>query len=73
MMDKDDIQNYVDASDWKDVETEYGQEYSGGSLLLLEDHPSYPLERRIEHAKKFGGRIYKRLVLVISDWEEVDD
>jgi hypothetical protein len=73
MMDKDDIQDILDNRCWVNVDTEYAQEYSGGSLLLLEDHPSYPLERRIEHAQKFGGRIYKRLVLVISDWEEVDD
>jgi hypothetical protein len=72
-MDKDDIQEVLDECDWSDVQIEYGQAYKGGDVLLMEDHEEYPVTKRIAHAKKFGGHIFKRIVLVVSDWEEVND
>jgi hypothetical protein len=72
-MDKDDIQNFLDASDWGDVQVEYAQQYSSGDMLIMEDHEEYPVAKRITHAKKFGGKVYKRYVLVIWDWEKVND
>lgn len=65
------ILNILDGLYTSGVEVEYGQEYSGNAVLLLDDNEFYPIEKRIEHAHKFGGRIYKRHILVISDWEEV--
>jgi hypothetical protein len=54
---------------------EYGQLMSAGSVQLwdldLELLEIYPLAKRIEHGKRHGGRVLRRRVIVVDDWEEV--
>lgn len=56
-------------------ETEYGQLYSDGSMLLWSQSDDvlkvYPLDEQIEHAQRRGGKVYRRRVIVVGDWEEV--
>lgn len=53
--------------------TEYALLLSGGGWKLrasgAEEH--YPLELWIEHGKRHGGRVAKRVVIVVEDWEEL--
>lgn len=54
---------------------EYGQLYSGGGYLTFNDSPViekiWPLADRIKAGQRSGGRVYRRRIVVIEDWEEV--
>lgn len=48
---------------------------SGGGMHVRYEDPEieriYPLAQWIEHGHRFGGRVYRRTVIVVEDWEEV--
>jgi hypothetical protein len=56
------------------VVEEYGQLMSAGSVQVWDLSPEmldiYPLDRRIEHGKRHGGRVLRRRIIIIDDWEE---
>ncbi len=58
-----------------DVVTEYATGMSGGSMNIRPDDPdiehAYPLTAWIEHRQRDGGKVYRRQVIVVEDWEEV--
>lgn len=62
-----------------EVVTEYGQLYSGGSVLTWPRDPSGELERlwpladRIANAREGGGTAMRRRVCVVTDWEAVTE
>lgn len=53
---------------------EYGHLMSGGSVQVWDLAPElldiYPLENRIEHGKRNGGRVLRRRIIVVDEWEE---
>ncbi|BFP50061.1 hypothetical protein KCMC57_64290 (plasmid) [Kitasatospora sp. CMC57] len=53
---------------------EYGQLMSGGGVHMWNLAPdlldAYPLDRRIEHGKLHGGKVLRRRVIVLDEWEE---
>lgn len=55
--------------------TEYGQLMSGGGVHVWKLTPDslriYPLAERIEHGKRFGGKVMRRQIIVLDEWEEV--
>ena len=55
--------------------TEHGLLMSGGGMQVRNDAPEiekiYPLEEWIVHNQRFGGKVYRRRVIVVEDWEEV--
>jgi hypothetical protein len=63
-----------DADDVRVVE-EYAQLYSGGSMLVRNAHPEvdriFPLADWIKASTRGGGRVYRRVITVVEDWEEV--
>jgi hypothetical protein len=48
---------------------------SGGSMQVRCDDPEieriYPLDRWITAQQRFGGKVYRRVVVVVEDWQEV--
>lgn len=54
---------------------EYGQLMAGGGVHTWPCDPEtldiYPLAKRIEHGKRHGGRVLRRRVIVVDDWEEI--
>jgi len=54
---------------------EYAQLYAGGSMLIRNNAPDvervYPLKTWVEHATRAGGRVFRRVVIVLEDWQEV--
>lgn len=54
---------------------EYGHLMSGGGVQAWPDAPEilaiYPLAKRIEHGKRNGGRVLRRRIIVIDEWEEI--
>jgi hypothetical protein len=56
----------------QEVYVEYAQEYTSGDMHLLAYDKLYPIDKRIQRIMKFGGRVYKREIIVVSDWEEVE-
>lgn len=56
--------------------TEYGELYSGGGYLLRNPAPEieriYPVAEWIKHGRQDGGRVFRRRVIVVEDWTEVD-
>lgn len=57
------------------VVTEHAQLMSGGGYHVWNTEPYieeiYPLAKKIEHGQRFGGRVYRRRVIVVEDWVEV--
>jgi hypothetical protein len=53
---------------------EYGQLMSGGGVHVWDLDPElldiYPLDKRIEHGKRNGGRVLRRRIIVVDKWEE---
>lgn len=49
---------------------------SGGSMQVRNADEQieriYPLERWIPDHQRFGGKVYRRTVIVVEDWTEVD-
>lgn len=54
---------------------EHGLLMSGGGMHVRNDDPQvdriYPLPLWVEHHQRFGGKVYRRTVIVIEDWREV--
>lgn len=54
---------------------EYANEYTGKSMLIAfrdeETESIYPLENWIRNQQRFGGKVYRRKIIVVEDWEEV--
>lgn len=57
------------------ITEEYGGLMSGGGVNVWPDGPElldiFPLAKRIENGKRFGGHVLRRRVIVIDDWEEI--
>lgn len=55
---------------------EHAIQMRDGSMQVRADSPGhehvYPLADWIEHNQRFGGRVYRRVVVVVEDWEEVE-
>jgi hypothetical protein len=55
--------------------TEHAHQMSGGGYHVWNTEPYiekvYPLAQRIEHGQRFGGKVYRRRVIVVEDWAEV--
>jgi len=49
--------------------------FSGGSMLVRPDDPEveriFPLADWIPASQRFGGKVYRRVITVVEDWEEV--
>lgn len=57
--------------------TEYATLMSGGGFHVRNGDPEieeiYPLAQWIPNERRFGGRVYRRRVVVVEDWEEVSE
>jgi hypothetical protein len=55
--------------------TEHATGMSGGGMNVRPDDPEiervYPLAVWIAHRQRDGGRVYRRRIVVVDDWEEV--
>ena len=55
--------------------TEYAIEMSSGAMQVRNSDPEiekiYPLAEWIPHQRRFGGKVWRRRVIVTQDWEEV--
>jgi hypothetical protein len=62
-------------SDDGSAEVEYGQLMSGGGFQTFNSDPEieqiYPMADRIKAGQRFGGKVYRRTIIVLQDWEEV--
>jgi len=58
-----------------DEVTEYAQLMSGGGMHVRNPHPEieriWPLADWIKAGQMGGGRVYRRVITVVEDWEEV--
>jgi hypothetical protein len=58
------------------VVTEYGVIRKGGDHVVWNTEPAveaaYPLAKRIANEVRNGGEVYRRRVIVVDDWVEVD-
>ncbi len=56
-------------------QVEHGQRLFGGGYQTRSSDPVveqiYPLKQWIESSKRFGGKVYRREIHVIHDWEEI--
>lgn len=56
--------------------TEYGVRMSGGEYRTLTTTPRleeiYPLADRIKAERRDHGKVYRRRIIVVEDWHEVD-
>ena len=56
--------------------TEHATMMSGGGMHVRIDLPEvediYPLAEWIEHNQRFGGKVYRRRIIVVEDWAEVE-
>jgi hypothetical protein len=59
------------------VVTEYGQIRKSGDAVVWDTEPYIeevrPLAKRIENTLRMGGEVYRRRVIVVEDWTEVDE
>lgn len=57
--------------------TEHAQRFSGGSMLVRNPHPDieriYPVADWIRDEQRNGGKIYRRRIVVLEDWTEVEE
>jgi hypothetical protein len=60
-----------------DVQVEHAILYSGGSMLVRPNDPGveavWPLADWIRAHRRNGGRVYRRRVVVVEDWQEMGD
>jgi hypothetical protein len=51
---------------------EYAVLYAGGSMLVRPNdiESIYPLEQWLPNQKIMGGKVYRRTILIVEDWEE---
>lgn len=54
---------------------EHAIEMSGGGMHVHYDHPDieriFPLADWIKSQQRFGGKVWRRTVIVVDDWQEV--
>lgn len=54
---------------------EHALQMSGGSMQVRNDGAHiervYPLAQWIPDQQRFGGKVYRRTVIVVEDWHEV--
>jgi hypothetical protein len=54
---------------------EYGEMLTSGGFQTWNTEPDilaiYPLAERIKNARRFNGKVYRRRIIVVDDWEEV--
>lgn len=54
---------------------EYAQLYTSGAMLVRNDHPEidliFPLGDWIRASTRHGGRVFRRVITVVEDWQEV--
>ena len=57
--------------------TEYAELMSGGGMHVRNDDPEveriYPLAEWLPAARRFGGHVYRRRIVILEDWEEVTE
>lgn len=57
--------------------TEYAQRYAGGGMLVRNPHPDieriYPVADWIRHEQQLGGKIYRRRIVALENWTEVEE
>lgn len=57
--------------------TEHAVMMSGGGMHIRCAAPEvenvYPLTKWIEHQQRRGGKVYRRRVVVLEDWTEVEE
>jgi hypothetical protein len=55
--------------------TEHAVRMSSGAMTVRYDHPDidriFPLAEWIRSEQRFGGRVWRRRIIVVDDWEEV--
>lgn len=52
---------------------EYGVQLSdGGFEVWPPDNSDYPTVKRLGHALRDGRKVYRRRIIVVEDWTEVD-
>lgn len=55
--------------------TEHATWMASGAMQVRSSHPDieflYPLANWIKHETSHGTKIYRREIIVVSDWEEV--
>jgi hypothetical protein len=55
--------------------TEHAVRMSSGAMTVRYDHPDidriFPLAEWIRTEQRFGGRVWRRRIIVVDDWEEV--
>ncbi|GHH57882.1 hypothetical protein [Lentzea cavernae] len=56
---------------------EHAQRYAGGSMLVRNPHPDieriYPVPEWIRDEQRNGGKLYRRTVVVLEDWTEIEE
>ena len=56
--------------------TEHAIRMSGGSMQVRPNDSHieriYPLDQWIPDQQRFGGKVYRRTVIVVEDWTEVE-
>jgi hypothetical protein len=66
--------NGTSATRHKEV-VEHAYEMSGGGFHVWNTEPYieeiYPLAQKIKASQRFGGKVYRRQVIVVEDWTEV--
>jgi len=59
-----------------DEVTEYAAGMRGGGKHVRAPYSEvdqiYPLAEWIEHQQRDGGKVYRRTIIVVEDWAEVD-
>ncbi len=54
---------------------EHAIQMSGGGMYVRYDHPDiewiFPLADWIKSEQRFKGKVWRRVVVVVEDWEEV--
>ncbi len=57
--------------------TEYAELMSGGGMHIRCNDPLveriYPLAEWLPAARRFGGHVYRRRIVILEDWEEVTE
>lgn len=60
-----------------EIVTEHAQEMSGGGMHVRYEHPEiesiYPLADWIRSGQRFGGKVYRRRIVVVEDWTEITE
>jgi hypothetical protein len=55
---------------------EHAIQLSSGAMCVRFQHPDieriFPLAEWIKSEQRFGGRVFRRVVVVVEDWEEVE-